>query len=171
MLSLDYEEARAAPKAPPRWQVRLSFCIQIYLALGMTTLLLLAILLAPAAHDAATMVRGNKDRINRTITSVLHVSEQAEVILLDIRSFLEFKLTDALCSSSIIRKLLGGFCNSEDSRRSFVQAFDNVSILEMLLTSTICSETTPECELLNQLHRDSILSALNKTVLGSDGRG
>lgn len=163
MLALSTEDGERR-KRQTAWKGRLGTCLQIYTALVMTALLILAISIAPAAHDAARMVQDNKERVNRTITSVLHVSEQAEEILLDIRSFLEFRLTDALCSSSIIRKIMGSFCTSEDTRRAVLDAWNSVSVVEALLSSTICTERTAECALLNELHQKSILGILNKST-------
>lgn len=72
----------------------------------------------PAAYEIFQLVHDNKDRADSTIETVLRVSEELELVLLDIRSFLEFKLVDALCSSRIIRNTIGGFFCSERSTES-----------------------------------------------------
>lgn len=84
----------------------------------LSLLILLGLLLTfgPAAYEVFQLIHDNKDRADQTIETVLRISEEAELVLLDIRSFLEFKLVKALCASRIIRSTIGAFlCPSDTS--------------------------------------------------------
>jgi len=82
----------------------------------------------PSAYEVFQLIHSNKDRIDSTMESVLRISEEMEIVLFDIRSFLEFKLVDSLCASSIIRNTIGGFFCSDpptpaaDKKRAIPQS-------------------------------------------------
>ena len=154
---LAFDELASNPQTTASCR-KIELCLLVYIAVLLTFIVGIAVVFAPTAHEAAQLIKDNKDRVNDTISSVLRVSEQAEAVLIDIRSFLEFKLVDALCSSSIISSLLGSFCDPRQKRGVLfeLEVVLREAITERSESSQICHERGSECEELNRKHQQAV---------------